>query len=89
MQADLLLRGAGHQPRRKRWGLPVSLPEKAPCFSGGVITQPSHATSDWRAAEAHWGVRLVSRLRLALRSGGGLDFGTDAPVEPTDPVPSL
>ncbi|NIP82155.1 MAG: amidohydrolase family protein, partial [Gemmatimonadetes bacterium] len=49
--------------------------------------QPSHLSTDWRAADRHWGVR--SRWAYALgsleRAGLTLAFGSDAPVEPPDP----
>jgi len=53
--------------------------------------QPIHAVSDWRAADAHWGAR--SRHGYAWRdllgAGARLAFGTDAPVERIEPLPSL
>jgi predicted amidohydrolase YtcJ len=53
--------------------------------------QPSHAVSDWRAADAHWGARarFGYAWRTLLGAGARLAFGTDAPVEPIEPLPSL
>jgi predicted amidohydrolase YtcJ len=69
-------------------------PDDVPRFAAlGVIAsmQPSHAVSDWQAAERYWGAR--SRYGYAWRSlldaGAQLAFGTDAPVESIEPLPSL
>jgi predicted amidohydrolase YtcJ len=53
--------------------------------------QPSHAVSDWRAADAHWGARACHGYawRTLLSAGARLAFGTDAPVESIEPLPSL
>jgi predicted amidohydrolase YtcJ len=53
--------------------------------------QPSHAVSDWRAADAHWGARARNAYawRSLLAAGARLAFGTDAPVERIEPLPSL
>ncbi|HLZ31230.1 MAG TPA: amidohydrolase [Chloroflexota bacterium] len=59
----------------------------------GVVAsmQPIHATSDWRAADAHWGSRARHGYAWAdlLRAGAQLAFGTDAPVERLEPLPSI
>jgi predicted amidohydrolase YtcJ len=69
-------------------------PQDVPRFAAlGAIAsmQPVHATSDWRAADAHWGAR--SRYgyawRALLMAGADLAFGTDAPVEGIEPLASL
>jgi predicted amidohydrolase YtcJ len=69
-------------------------PDDVPRFAqlGAIASmQPIHATSDWRAADAHWGAR--SRHGYAWRdlllAGAELAFGTDAPVEPIEPLTSL
>jgi len=69
-------------------------PSDVPRFAKlGVIAsmQPSHATADWRVADAHWGER--SRHAYAWRSlldaGATVAFGTDAPVESLEPLKSL
>jgi predicted amidohydrolase YtcJ len=69
-------------------------PADVPRFAAlGVIAsmQPSHAVSDWRVADAHWGARARNGYawRTLLRSGARLAFGTDAPVERIEPLPSL
>jgi predicted amidohydrolase YtcJ len=57
----------------------------------GVIAsmQPIHATSDRDLADRYWGPDRVRRAypwRTFLRSGAVLAFGSDAPVEPIDPL---
>ncbi len=57
----------------------------------GVIAsmQPIHATSDRDLADRHWGPRRTPRAypwRALLASGATLAFGSDAPVEPIDPL---
>jgi predicted amidohydrolase YtcJ len=51
--------------------------------------QPIHATSDRDLADHHWGPDRVKRAypwRAFLGSGAVLAFGSDAPVEPIDPL---
>ncbi|MGN6380024.1 MAG: amidohydrolase [Gaiellales bacterium] len=65
-----------------------------PRFAGiGVIAsvQPSHATSDRDVADALWGerARLAYRTRDLLESGAALVFGSDAPVEPLEPLAGI
>jgi predicted amidohydrolase YtcJ len=59
----------------------------------GVIAsvQPSHATSDRDVADAVLGdrARLAYRTRELLESGAMLAFGSDAPVEPLDPLAGI
>ena len=57
----------------------------------GVIAsmQPIHATSDRDLADRYWGPERVKRAypwRTFLRGGVVLAFGSDAPVEPIDPL---
>ncbi len=50
--------------------------------------QPIHATSDRVTADRYWGARTkyAYNPRLQLDSGGRVAFGSDAPVEPLDPL---
>jgi predicted amidohydrolase YtcJ len=69
-------------------------PADVPRFAAlGVVAsmQPSHAVSDWRVADAHWGARARYGYawRTLLEAGARLAFGTDAPVERIEPLPSL
>ena len=57
----------------------------------GVIAsmQPIHCTSDRDLADRHWGPRRTARAypwRTLLERGAVLAFGSDAPVEPIDPL---
>jgi predicted amidohydrolase YtcJ len=57
----------------------------------GVVAsmQPIHATSDRDLADRYWGAERVKRAypwRTFLASGAVLAFGSDAPVEPIDPL---
>ena len=57
----------------------------------GVIAsmQPIHATSDRDLADRYWGDSRASRAypwRSLLAAGARLAFGSDAPVEPIDPL---
>ncbi|HUQ41792.1 MAG TPA: amidohydrolase [Candidatus Limnocylindrales bacterium] len=57
----------------------------------GVIAsmQPIHATSDRDLADRYWGPERTTRAypwRTLLASGAVLAFGSDAPVEPIDPI---
>jgi predicted amidohydrolase YtcJ len=56
----------------------------------GVIAsmQPIHATSDRDIADRHWGARcrLAYPLRTLADAGASLAFGSDAPVEPIEPL---
>ena len=50
--------------------------------------QPSHAPSDRSLAEAAWGARCAGAYALGslAASGAALCFGSDAPIEPLDPL---
>lgn len=50
--------------------------------------QPSHAPSDRPGAEAVWGARCAGAYALGslAASGAALCFGSDAPIEPLDPL---
>lgn len=57
----------------------------------GVIAsmQPIHATSDRDLADRYWGAERATRAypwRHIAGRGGRLAFGSDAPVEPIDPL---
>ena len=57
----------------------------------GVVAsmQPIHATSDRDLADRYWGAARVGRAypwRTLRRTGAVLAFGSDAPVEPIDPL---
>jgi len=53
--------------------------------------QPIHATADMDMADRHWGKRAVNSYawRQVLDSGGTLAFGSDAPVEPFEPLKGI
>jgi predicted amidohydrolase YtcJ len=59
----------------------------------GVIAsmQPNHATSDKDMADRYWGNRAdyAYNWRLQLRAGAVLALGSDAPVEPIEPLPNI
>jgi predicted amidohydrolase YtcJ len=66
-------------------------PDDLPRFARlGVVAsmQPIHATSDMRVADRRWGARCRTGYpwRSLLDAGAHLAFGTDAPVEPPDPM---
>ncbi len=50
--------------------------------------QPIHATSDMATADRYWGARTpyAYNPRLQLDQGARVAFGSDAPVEPLDPL---
>src|SRR5207302_830105 len=57
----------------------------------GIVAsmQPIHATSDRDLADRYWGPERVTRAypwRTFLSGGTVLAFGSDAPVEPIDPL---
>jgi predicted amidohydrolase YtcJ len=53
--------------------------------------QPIHATSDITMADSYWGERTqyAYAWRTMLNSGATLAFGSDAPVEPIDPIKGI
>lgn len=53
--------------------------------------QPNHATSDMIMADAYWGDRAdyAYNIRLQLDAGAQLALGSDAPVEPIEPLPNI
>jgi predicted amidohydrolase YtcJ len=59
----------------------------------GIIAsmQPIHATSDWEMADHYWGqrVRWSYNWRLQIEAGAVLAFGSDAPVEPFEPLKGI
>jgi len=69
-------------------------PDDAPRLGKlGIIAsmQPIHATSDWEMAERYWGVRAqwAYNWRAQLEAGAVLAFGSDAPVEPLEPLKGI
>src|SRR5213075_927110 len=57
----------------------------------GIVAamQPIHATSDRDLADRYWGPKRTPRAypwRTLLERGAVLAFGSDAPVEPIDPL---
>ncbi len=59
----------------------------------GVIAsmQPNHATSDMLMADAYWGDRATYAYnwRLQMDAGAPMAFGSDAPIEPIEPLPNI
>ncbi|MBN1202721.1 MAG: amidohydrolase [Anaerolineae bacterium] len=59
----------------------------------GIIAsmQPIHATSDWQMADRYWGARAVwsYNWRVQSEAGAVLAFGSDAPVEPFEPLKGI
>ena len=53
--------------------------------------QPAHLLTDWSVAQDHWGdrCRYAFPFRSLLEAGANLAFGSDAPVEPVDPMRGL
>ncbi len=50
--------------------------------------QPIHATSDMQTADRYWGerVKYAYNLRLQVEHGARIALGSDAPVEPLNPL---
>lgn len=59
----------------------------------GVIAsmQPNHAPSDMLMADRYWGDRAdyAYNWRLQLDAGAVLALGSDAPIEPIEPLPNI
>jgi hypothetical protein len=59
----------------------------------GVIAsmQPNHAISDMDMSERYWGERseFAYNWRLQLDAGAALALGSDAPIEPIEPLPNI
>ena len=59
----------------------------------GIIAsmQPNHATSDMEMADRYWGSRAdyAYNWRLQLEAGAVLALGSDAPIEPIEPLPNI
>jgi hypothetical protein len=53
--------------------------------------QPIHATSDWEMADRYWGARAKwsYNWKLQIEAGARLAFGSDAPVEPLEPLKGI
>jgi predicted amidohydrolase YtcJ len=59
----------------------------------GIVAsmQPNHAPSDMHMADSYWGERAgyAYNIRLQLDAGAPVALGSDAPVEPIEPLPNL
>lgn len=59
----------------------------------GIIAsmQPNHAPSDMHMADSYWGDRAdyAYNIRLQLDAGAPVALGSDAPVEPIEPLPNI
>jgi predicted amidohydrolase YtcJ len=59
----------------------------------GIVAsmQPNHATSDMVMADTYWGNRAdyAYNWRLQLDAGAPLALGSDAPIEPIEPLPNI
>lgn len=59
----------------------------------GVVAsmQPIHATADMEMAERYWGQRAENAYawQQVLQAGGMLAFGSDAPVDPIEPLTGI
>jgi predicted amidohydrolase YtcJ len=79
-------RARRHRIEHLQLALEADLPRAAQL---GLIAsmQPSHAPSDRRMAERHWGARCARAYawRSQLAAGAPLAFGSDAPVESPNP----
>lgn len=69
-------------------------PEDLPKFKKyrvAASVQPVHATSDRFIADKFWGARCRNAYpwRSLLKSGAMLAFGSDAPIEPLDPLAGI
>lgn len=53
--------------------------------------QPNHATNDMIMADRYWGDRAdyAYNWRLQLDAGAPVAFGSDAPIEPIEPLPNI
>jgi predicted amidohydrolase YtcJ len=60
-------------------------------FKVAASVQPSHAPSDRHIADKHWGNRSRKAYpwRSLLQAGTLLVFGSDAPVEPLEPLAGI
>lgn len=88
-------RGIAPQERRHRIEhVQLIHPDDAPRLAAlGVIAsmQPNHATSDMIMADDYWGERAdyAYNIRLQLEAGARVALGSDAPVEPIEPLPNI
>ncbi len=92
LEAIAPTRGSQPSLRQRVEHVQLLRPEDIARFGAlGVIAsmQPIHATSDRDLADRYWGAGRVTRAypwRALLDSGARLAFGSDAPVEPIDPL---
>ncbi|MFH1086694.1 MAG: amidohydrolase, partial [Chloroflexota bacterium] len=84
-------RGAHPGPRNRIEHAQILHPDDTPRFGAlGVIAsmQPIHCTSDMHISDRHLGPRAAGAyaFRTLLATGATLAFGSDAPVEPVQPL---
>lgn len=95
VRAEEAARGVPRSARRHRIEhVQLIHPDDAPRLGRlGIIAsmQPIHATSDWEMAERYWGdrARWSYNWRAQLEAGAVLAFGSDAPVEPFEPLKGI
>ncbi len=83
-----------HQMRHRIEHVQLIHPEDASRLGRlGVIAsmQPIHAVSDMIMADSYWGDRadFAYNWRLQLEAGAVVAFGSDAPIEPIEPLPNI
>jgi hypothetical protein len=59
----------------------------------GIVAsmQPNHAASDYIMADRYWGERAeyAYNWRLQIEAGAPVAWGSDAPIEPIEPLPNI
>jgi predicted amidohydrolase YtcJ len=83
-----------HQMRHRIEHVQLIHPEDAGRLGRlGVIAsmQPIHAVSDMIMADSYWGDRadFAYNWRIQLEAGAPVTFGSDAPIEPIEPLPNI
>jgi hypothetical protein len=89
--------GRGITPRQMRHRIEhvqIIHPDDGPRLGRmGIIAsmQPNHAMSDMLMADQYWGDRAdyAYNWRLQIEAGAPIAFGSDAPIEPIEPLPNL
>ena len=95
VRAQEAARGIRPDQRRHRIEhVQIIHPDDAPRLGQlGIVAsmQPNHATSDMEMADRYWGARseYAYNWRLQLDGGAVLAFGSDAPIEPIEPLPNI
>jgi len=95
VRAEEALRGVPPERMRHRIEhVQLIHPQDAPRLGQlGVIAsmQPNHALSDMEMAERYWGDRcdFAYNWRLQIDAGAMLALGSDAPIEPIEPLPNI